>query len=152
MTVHRPLLGQPGTVLEVCGSEANLEMASYVHEFLLGAAERLWQAHKRQAGIRGDRDRRAYLSGVMKGFHEKLEAGERDNRKEGLVWVRDPALSAFYDKRHPRRRAVRSQARGSAEAFDRGMDAGRSLVLHRPVGGGTSNRAGRALPGRRDPS
>ena len=149
VSVHRPLSGQSGTVLEVCGTEANLEMASYVHDFLLGAAERAWHEHKRASRIAGDRDRRAYLSGVMKGFFEKLEAGERQSRQEGLVWVRDPALSSYYDKRHPRRRSVRSQARGSLEAFDSGMAAGKSLVLHRPVGGGAGQGRGHALPPRR---
>ena len=112
VSVHRPLLGQSGTVLEVCGSDENLEMASYVHDFLLAASERAWREHRRAQRITGDRDRRAFLSGVMKGFFEKLEAGERQSQKEGLVWVRDPSLGAYYERRHPRRRSMRSSARG----------------------------------------
>src|SRR5205085_8890006 len=73
VTVHRPLDGIPGTVLEVCGTDANLEMASYVHDFLERSGERLWAEHKRASGVRGDRDRRSYLAGVMRGFYEKLE-------------------------------------------------------------------------------
>jgi hypothetical protein len=149
VSVHRPRLGQAGTVLEVCGTDANLEMASYVHDFLLHSADRLWIEHKRRARIAGDRDRRSYLCGVMKGFFEKLEAGERDHRQQGLVWVKDGGLADFYQARHPRRRSVRSRARGSTDAFDSGKAAGQRLVLHKPVRGEAGER-GRALPPRRD--
>src|SRR5262249_20613333 len=71
VSVHRPLVGSAGTVLEVCGTEANLEMASYVHDFLLRTAEHLWVEHRRAKGLRGDAQRRSFLVGVMRGFSDK---------------------------------------------------------------------------------
>ena len=50
--VYRPLEGKRGSVLEVCGSRANLEMAEYVHGFLTHSADRLWSEHKRAQGLR----------------------------------------------------------------------------------------------------
>ena len=149
VTVHRPLTGLSGTVLEVCGSEANLEMAAYVHDFLLNAAERSWEAHKREHRVAGDRDRRSFLTGVMRGFHEKLQEGERQNRSEGLVWVGDKGLESYYDQRHPRRRTVYSRARAAPQAYAHGKAAGREIVLHKPVGGKGGGGGGRLLPGRR---
>ena len=148
VTVHRPLDGLSGSVLEVCGSAENLEMAAYVHDFLLAAAERLWRDHKRASRIASDRDRRSYLTGVMRGFHQQLAAAAKENRSAGLVWVPDADLGDYYATRHPRRRSVRTQARGSAQAFHRGQDAGRTLVLHKPVAAGATSGP-RALPPRR---
>src|SRR6185503_16763029 len=72
--VYRPLQKKRGHVLEICGTRPNLEMASYVHAFLLRSAEHLWDEHKRAHGIKSNRDRRTYLAGVMDGFREKLQA------------------------------------------------------------------------------
>lgn len=136
--VYRPQLGKKGSVLEICGSPANVEMASYVHAFLRETAERLWQAHKKRAGSRSDRDRQKYLAGVMLGFREKLAAQEREHREEGLVWVRDGNLDEYFRQRHPRVRTVRYQGASPSEAYEHGREAGRSIVLHRPVSEGPS--------------
>ena len=154
VTVHRPLTGTSGTVLEVCGSEANLEMAAYVHDFLLATAERLWRAHKREEGLRSDGDRRSYMLGVMRGFRDKLGESKEEQRQEGLVWVRDPGLSTYFDRRYPRRTSMRSSTQMRTDAFAAGREAGRGIVLHKPVGANGSGPASltagtRQLPPRR---
>jgi hypothetical protein len=138
--VYRPLEGKRGSVLEVCGTPANLEMAAYVHAFLTHAAEHLWKEHKRARKIRGDRDRRTYLAGVMVGFLEKLNAQRTENREQGLVWVGDADLSLFFKKRHPRIVHVRHAGNRRTAAHAEGREAGRRIVLHKPVGGGPSGR------------
>src|SRR5262249_12962391 len=70
--VYRPLEGKRASVLEVCGTPSNLEIADYVHHFLTVTAERLWADHKRAKRILGNRDRRTFLAGVMTGFADKL--------------------------------------------------------------------------------
>jgi hypothetical protein len=136
--VYRPLEQKHGSVLEICGTQANLEMASYVHAYLSHAAEELWREHKRARGVRGDRDRRTYLAGVMAGFLEKLRAQRKQSREQGLVWVRDADLAGFYRRRHPRITHVRTRGPRRTEAHAHGREAGRSLVIHQPVGGGPS--------------
>lgn len=136
--VYRPLEGKRGSVLEVVGSEENLEMATFVHGFLLETAERLWQAHKRERGIRGDRDRRAYLAGVMTGFRDQLAEGARESRERGLVWIKDAKLDEAFRSRHPRVVTVRYGGGGAREARDSGRAAGKGIVLSRPVKGGPS--------------
>ena len=148
VSVHRPLLGRPGTVLEVCGTRENVEMASYVHDFLLRSAEHAWRQHQRAARISSDRDRRSYLTGVMRGFYEKLEAQQKTNRQEGLVWVKDNGLTGYFHARYPKQRTIRSTARARPDAYAHGKQAGSKLVIHKPVGGGSST-GGRALPPRR---
>lgn len=136
--VYRPLEGKTGSVLEVVGTETNVAMAAYVHDFLLHAAERLWREHKRALGIRIDRERRSFLSGVMRGFLDKLDAEKKQNTSSGLVWVGDPALDRFQAQRHPRTRTVTTQGRAHEDGFTHGRAAGRDLVLHKPVASGPS--------------
>jgi hypothetical protein len=129
--VYRPFEKKRGQVLEICGTPANLEMAAYVHAFLTNAAEHLWREHKRSENIRGNRDRRTYLAGVMEGFREKLEADNKAHRAEGLVWVGDADLEAYYRKRHPHIRHSRTMGHERTDAHIAGRSAGRRLVLHR---------------------
>lgn len=143
--VYRPLEQKRGTVLEVCGTQANLEMAAYVHAFLSHTAEHLWQEHKRSHGIRGDRDRRTFIAGVMSGFLDKLRAQQKVNKEQGLVWVGDADLDGFYRKRHPRISLVRNAGSRRTEAHAHGREAGRRIVLHKPVQG-TSGGTVRLLP------
>lgn len=143
--VYRPLEQKRGSVLEICGSPANLEMAAYVHGFLLHTAEQLWSGHKRERAIRGDRDRRTYLAGVMSGFLEKLNAQRVQHRSEGLVWVADADLSAFYRRRHPHIQHARYAGTARTEAHAHGREAGKRIVLHRPVESAASS-GGRLLP------
>jgi hypothetical protein len=125
--------GRRGRVLEICGTLSNLEVAAYVHGFLLETAERLWREHKRQHGIASNRERRRFMVGVMMGFDEKLKAGVAESRREGLVWVGDPALGGYIHQRYPRTSRGSGIGLHRTEAYEHGRKAGQSIVLHRPV-------------------
>lgn len=107
-----PLEGRAGKVLEVCGVVENLELATYVHGFLLQAAERLWDAYRRQPGVRGMRYRQSFMAGVLSGFRDKLTDERRVQQQEGLIWVGDPGLSSYLRRRHPRQRRTTSKTEG----------------------------------------
>jgi len=147
---YRPHDGKRGNVLEICGTPENLEIATYAHSFLTGTAERLWKQHKRDAGIRSNRDRRGFLSGVMEGFRERLNAEKRHAEERGMVWVGDADLTQYHRARHPYVRSVRLQGRRMNAARYEGREAGRNIELHRGVPAGASGRSGRALPAKRD--
>jgi hypothetical protein len=131
--VYRAREGKRGSVLEICGTESNLAMAEYVHDFLHQSAERLWREHQQLDGIASNRDRRTYLAGVMAGFADSLSRQESRSRSEGLVWVRDGDLGAYFRRRHPHVRHVRHAGQRRTDAWARGREAGRQIVLHRPV-------------------
>jgi hypothetical protein len=143
--VYRPVLGKCGQVLEICGTPQNLEMAAYVHSFLTQAADGLWVEHKREAGIRSNRERRVYLAGVMEGFRDKLQAEARRDREQGLVWVGDADLSDYYRRRHPHIRHTRSPGQARTAAHGAGRNAGRRLVLHRGIESSAARAAGPPL-------
>jgi hypothetical protein len=146
--VYRPREGKRGSVLEICGTSENLEIAEYVHGFLTETAERLWREHKRAQGLRSDRDRRTYIAGVMTGFAEKLAHQSRANRAQGLVWVKDGDLEGFFRKRHPYVRHFRYVGQQRNESYAHGRAAGQRIVLHRAVKEPSEER-GLALPAKR---
>ena len=150
VTVWRVREGRAGSVLEVLGTPENVSMAEYVHSFLDHTADARWTLHKRLHHIAGDRDRRAYRTGVMMGFLEKLRAERRGQQETGLVWAGDPALDDYYQRRYPRVRTISRSGATRTAAHAEGRAAGKSLVLHRGVDGGRGSRGGGGLlgPGR----
>jgi hypothetical protein len=131
--VYRPLEGKRGSVLEICGTQGNLEIAEYVHGYLVETAERLWNEHRQVCGIRSNRDRRTFLAGVMTGMNDKLSREAKKSQKAGLVWIADGDLLSFFRKRHPHVRHVRYAGQARTDAYTRGRDAGRKIVLHKGI-------------------
>jgi hypothetical protein len=129
--------GARGHVLEICGANAHVATAAYVHDFLLRTAESLWREHKRAHGVAGDRDRLRFLAGVLRGFDEKLAASERALAAQGLVYAGDAKLDDWFHRRHPRIRRTRVAAQ-QGHAHEHGRRAGRDIVLHKPLEGTTS--------------
>jgi hypothetical protein len=131
--VYRAAEGKRGSVLEVCGTDSNLAIATYVHGFLTATADRLWRDHKRRHAIDSNRDRRTYLAGVVTGFAERLARQSAGHREEGLVWVKDGDLGKYFRLRHPYVRHVRHSGTKRTEAYAHGREAGRQIVLRRAV-------------------
>jgi len=102
--VWRPLENKRGSVLEVCGTIENLELAEYVHAFLAHTGDRLWRDYKRRTGS-GKREN--FVAGVMTGFRDRLLRERKKSEHEGLVWVGDGDLQAFLRRRHPHVRWTR---------------------------------------------
>jgi hypothetical protein len=133
---YLPLEGRRARLLELCGRPENLDVAVYVHGFLIGTGERLWRAHKREAGIRSDRERRRFIAGVMIGFQEKLDAGARQSRQEGLVIHADAQREAYLRRRYPRVSTRGGAAIERTPAYEHGREAGRNIEIARPMGAG----------------
>jgi hypothetical protein len=149
---YLPVEGREGRVLEVCGTVANLEVATWVHGFLLETAARLWRDHKRAHGVAGDRERRRYVLGVMMGFDDKLGQAAAENRVEGLIWRGDPELDGYLRRRYPRRAGGGRIGYRRTAAYEHGRRAGQSIILYKPVQAAAERPSGgargRLLPAR----
>jgi hypothetical protein len=137
-----------GSVLEVCGTRDNVELAAYVYDFLMYTADALYRADRKQRRDRTHAARRKFLAGVMSGFHERLASERKRSEAQGLVWVGDAELGGYFRRRHPHVRWARHSVSAGGEAYARGQTAGRNIVLHRGVKSGTSGVV-RQLPPRR---
>ena len=135
--VYLPRGGTRGHVHELTGTRANLDLAVHVYEFLLATAERLWRENRTDARVRGGRDRIAYQTGVIRGFHDKLRLERVTLAGTGLVWRGDAGLDEHYQRRHPRTHSSRRRTRIGG-AHRAGREAGHKVVLHRPIADGPS--------------
>jgi len=130
--------------LELLGTPTNLELAAYVHDFLHGEVQRLWQgAQHTIAGGRGRK--REYIAGVLMGFTHRLRQERVVNGERGLVWVGDADLDGFVRERFPRLRTLSGAGVRRTRAHEAGRAAGKRLTIRKPVNE-RSNR-GRLLPG-----
>ena len=129
--------GKRGAVYEIAGTHANVEMAAHVYAFMLATCDRLWRENRGDTRVKNGRDRMAYQSGVVRGFRDKLVEDRKELRGTGLVWVGDGNLDRFYRARHPRITTRSRRVRVNA-AHSAGREAGRSVVLHKPVATGPS--------------
>lgn len=134
--VWRVAEGKRGSVLEVCGTPENVELAAYVYDFLTYTAAALYRADRARRGDRSHRARRKFLAGVMSGFHERLTKERARAEQQGLVWAGDAELHGYFRRRHPHVRWARHSVSNGGEAYERGQTAGRSIVLHRGVKSG----------------
>jgi hypothetical protein len=138
--VYRPALGKRGSVLEICGSPENVEIAEYVHGYLVQTAARLWMEHKVEQGIFSNRDRRTFLAGVMSGMSEKLAREAKQSEGAGLVWIADGDLEDFFRRRHPHVRHIRYAGQRRTDAYAHGREAGKKIVIHKGVKGSAEQR------------
>lgn len=145
LPIYRPLEGKRGTVFEICGLEANLLMAEHVHAFLTATAERLWSEYRRTSKRTSNRDRQAFLAGVMRGFESKLAAQTAELQEQGLVWVPAPDLNAYFRLRYPKITTFSRSGATRNQAYAEGTAAGTKIVLSQPVASGPSGGRPKAL-------
>ncbi|MEW6218725.1 MAG: DUF2786 domain-containing protein [Thermodesulfobacteriota bacterium] len=153
-SIYDPALDQSVRTLELLGRQENLEVAEYVHAFLIRQLDGLWQGHRRKSGCPGGA-RRSFQLGVLNGFRERLmsqaqppgsaarSAGQSSTSL--VVCAQDPRLQALVRERHPhlvRRRS--GPALFDAAGYTAGVAAGRELTLHRGIT--RQGPGGRLLP------
>jgi predicted SprT family Zn-dependent metalloprotease len=157
---YRPGDGVRGSVLEICGSDDNLDFAEYVYGFLKHTSERLWLEHAKTLQVtpitslatrsgRATRTRTSFLAGVMNGFLEKLAQSKQARTEAGIVLTKDHQLQGYFGKRHPRVRHVSYQVTRDSNAYRKGKDVGGAIVLSKPLRGHAGSAGPKLLPGKR---
>ncbi|MDP6777016.1 MAG: DUF2786 domain-containing protein [Candidatus Latescibacteria bacterium] len=127
---------QKGTVLQIHGTRANLDMAEYVHDYLRTLLDRLWEEYRAGNGLTGNRERQRYFTGVLEGFHDKLQGQDEVLRTStALVWKGDARLQAFYRYINPRVQTRYGGGVTQTQAYRDGVSEGRRVTIHKPVAG-----------------
>jgi hypothetical protein len=140
---YEPATDRGGTVLQVHGTPANLDMAHYVHGYLTGLLESLWQAYRQTRGLAGNRERQRYCAGVLEGFHGRLKEQERRlHATAALVWQGDARLRAYYRYLNPRVHTRHGRGVRRTEAYRHGVEEGRRVTIRRPLAGRDPRLAG----------
>ena len=140
---YQPHLDRKGTVLQLFGTQTNLSMASYVHDYLANLLPRLWEQYRRANRLAGNRERMRYYAGVAQGFHDKLtreaEAAAdpgTDGGTAALVWKGDGRLRQYYRYLNPYVQTRTTAGVSSSEAFRDGLREGRKVEIRRPLTAG----------------
>ncbi len=120
---------KPLPVLEVCGTPGNVDMAAWVHDWLLDTGARLW----RESGGGNATQKARFYAGLMRGFMDRLEESARRSAETGLLWKGDPGVMQYLGRRHGSLRTVRYTVRAGDSHFDEGRARGREIVLNKPV-------------------
>ena len=124
-----------GTVLEIYGTLANTDMASYVHDYLSNLLHVLWEDYRKKEGIETNKERQRYWSGVLQGFCEKMSNRDRKERSKGGdgrnidVWNGDPQLLEFYHNFNPNVRVRRSGGVRQNGTYIAGMRTGQKVEI-----------------------
>jgi len=144
------LRDRPGTVLEIYGTAANLDMAEYVYSYLANLLDPLWASYRSSSGLRDNRERLRYFAGVLEGFHRKLAEQETTLAEEhALVWKGDPGLRDYYRHVNPRVHTRYGGGVSLTEAYRDGLREGRRVSIHRPIGDSSGNGGKRIAEGAR---
>ena len=123
---------QIGTVLEIYGTIANTDMASYVHQYLSNLLPVLWDDYRKKEGIKSNKERQRYWSGVLQGFCEKLSSRDRKEKieREGIaLWHGDPKLLEFYHNFNPNVLVRRSGGVRQSDTFTAGIRTGQKVEI-----------------------
>ncbi|MCI0652105.1 MAG: SprT-like domain-containing protein [Planctomycetes bacterium] len=142
------LRNRPGRILEIAGTPENLEIAEYVHHYVMNLTERLWKAYRRaNPGSRSTR--KQYLAGLMEGFAAKLDSQSTElSEKNGLIWRGDPLLEEYHRYRYPHLVRLRGAGVARSDGYDAGLRDGREITIHRGVSGNSADRGRRIGDGR----
>ncbi len=144
---YDPRRGKAASVLEVRGTETNLQMAEYVYQYLTNTLDLLWSKYKK-----GMSERLRYFAGIVEGFRDTLQqqarAMERNQeRKQALVWKGDAQLDQHVRYHHPRLESRRTGGTPVTQAFRDGKREGQSLRLRKPIARSGDGTGGRLLTG-----
>ena len=131
-----------GHALEISGTPLDVRIASYTYDFLISYVAMAWEnlpvSVRRTGGVRRRRD---FAVGVYSAFHEALAAQNRRPEMEALVKVEHPELDAYYAKRYPRVRNIRSSVtKVDQNVRQAGEELGRKLRVPRGIENGGNGR------------
>ena len=128
---------QLGTVLEIYGTTENTDMASYVHTYLINLLPVLWQDYRDRKGIKSNKERQRYWSGVLQGFCEKLSNREEKGKSlcEAIAeWNGDPALTKFFKDYNPNVKVRRSGGVWQNDTYIAGIRTGKKVEIRSGIG------------------
>ena len=126
-----------GRVLEISGTAQNLQIASYVSDFIQQFIESAWKRYN--TGGELNRYRKTdFSSGILSGFRMKLEQESPAGRGVSLalspVPIHDIQLKQYAEVRYPRVRTFqRKGGRCHSGVVSDGTEIGKTLVIRKGI-------------------
>ncbi len=143
-----------GKALEISGTPTNIKISDYVFHYIIRYAETSWKRYKKENP--SCRSRSGYMTGVVSGFMEKLEAQQQqtmDRCQKALpvnyapVIIEDDRLTGYYENRHPEIVTTnQNYTFTSRSAYNSGKEQGRQLSISKGINDSGGN-GGRLIEG-----
>ena len=140
----RPILsyGKGQVCLEATGTKANIELADYIANFLEEELDRLWNLHKGQYNLKGQKAKNSFFLGMARGYEQRMETVLKDfdsSQSKELVLINlklDESVSKIY------RRLSSTSSSGSIDhdSFGAGQKAGKNLTINQGIKNKKSNK------------
>lgn len=127
------------TQLRIVGTESNIEVAKYVHDYLMHTFKALWNDYKKlnKADIKL---RKGFIWGLFHGLNEKLSEQKKKVENEmGLVVVPDHGLTRFMNSTLNLKSGRRDTFSNNMGAFNAGKERGRNINIARGLDNDSSN-------------
>ena len=128
--------GKMGRVLEISGTEKNVQIASYVYDFVNCFIESQWREYNRNREMNRYR-RTDFALGVLEGFEKKLAAQSEQRSPAtgyGIIKVEDPLLKKYTAYRYPHITTNRGKPlRQDAKVRKDGQKVGNNLVISKGI-------------------
>jgi hypothetical protein len=126
-----------GRVLEITGTQQNVTLAAYVHDYVTRFIGTRWSTYNKKKRLNRYR-KTDYAVGIIEGFSAKLKArqrpAEKTHAKSALIALEDPALKQHIAHRYPNIVTVGKRASSQDDAvFRHGTDAGKRLVIAKGI-------------------
>ena len=129
--------GKMGRVLELSGTSENVEMASYVYDYITHYIQGQWRVFSAGGG-HGRKRKVDFAEGVLDGFRRKLAPGKQarldHEHVRALISLKDPMLDKYLKYKYPRTRSFRRQGgMTDLEVLRAGIAAGETLVIAKGI-------------------
>jgi hypothetical protein len=129
--------GKMGRVLEISGTLQNVNIAIYIHDFILRFIDSKWAEYNQDKGLNRFR-KTDFAVGIIAGFRSKLETeidGKKIfNDKFALIKIEDPLLKKYISYKYPNTVSfIRNASSQDDNILKEGMRVGKKLVIYKGI-------------------
>jgi len=129
--------GKMGRVLEISGTARNLQIATYVFDFIGRFIDAEWDRYNTDGKMNRYR-KTDFATGILSGFKIKLEqessAGKTVSTALSLIPITDLQLKQYFSARYPRIGTLQRKSRPyHPDVVSDGTDIGKTLVIRKGI-------------------
>ncbi|WP_435547765.1 DUF2786 domain-containing protein [Desulfobacterium sp. N47] len=124
-----------GRVLELSGTRENIEIASYVHDFIKHHIESRWLEYNSKKLLNNHR-KTDFATGIIKGFSAKLKSDTETKCRStnALVKTNDPLLNKYIKYRYPHIVNISSKSSScDTNILQDGVNIGKNLIISKGI-------------------
>jgi hypothetical protein len=124
-----------GRVLEITGTHSNIQVATYVYDFVSRFILSQWREYNLEKGL-NRRRRTDFALGIIEGFRSKLKTGNgKKDSPASLIRLKDPQMDQYMSYKYPRiARISGGRIRQDPQVLNDGKEVGKGLIIFKGVG------------------